>query len=78
MRRISPNEANATFLAAGLSPLTDYPGNAHAPWKSRCNTCGVISSPTVSRVRSGSGCRTCRRALAAKARRIDEGVGTGH
>ena len=44
--------------AAGLEPLTAYPG-AHAPWPCRCQRCHRTVTPRYRAVRAGSGCRYC-------------------
>ncbi|SCF73332.1 hypothetical protein GA0115254_114434 [Streptomyces sp. Ncost-T10-10d] len=52
-------KAQETMRAAGLQPLEPYPGS-QTPWRCRCTTCGLETSPTYSNVNSGSkGCRFC-------------------
>jgi hypothetical protein len=43
---------------AGLEPVGEYTGSTR-PWKSKCITCGQISSPRPKDVRNGHGCRYC-------------------
>lgn len=58
----NPDEARQLMLAAGLEPLTPYPGRTAAPWLCRCLGCGATVSPTRSRVQQGfRGCRSCGR-----------------
>ena len=43
----------------GLIPLIEFPG-ASKPWKSKCKSCGRISSPRLADLRMGhSGCKRC-------------------
>jgi len=44
--------------AAGLEPLTPYPG-ANLPWHSRCLGCACESTPRYANVRRGRSCRYC-------------------
>jgi len=55
---VDPEEAGAFMRAAGLEPLTAYPGRA-APWPCRCQRCHQAVSPRYGAVRNGSGCRYC-------------------
>lgn len=58
-RKIDPEEAAAVMRAAGLEPLTPYPGAA-THWACRCLHCDETVRPTLSNVRRGqSGCRSC-------------------
>ena len=57
-RAIDPAEAAAVMRAAGLEPLTTYPG-AHAPWPCRCQRCHETVTPRYRAVQAGSGCRYC-------------------
>lgn len=60
------------FLAHGLSPLVNYPGN-HKPWPSVHIPCGTRCAPYPSNVKHrGGGCETCARKTRGAARRIDE------
>ncbi|MFF4652569.1 hypothetical protein [Streptomyces sp. NPDC001380] len=66
-----PESAAAQMRAAGLEPLGPYPGSTNAPWPCRCLACGTPSSPRLSSVRTGYGCRHCgvqRRAAARRGR----------
>src|SRR5581483_5300207 len=51
--------AAEVMRAAGFEPVESYPGLAKAPWHCRCMRCGGISSPTLTNVRQGGGCRSC-------------------
>lgn len=57
---IAPEVAAERMRAAGIDPLTPYPG-ASTPWPSRCTTCGADVNPTYDAVvtRSTQGCRAC-------------------
>jgi hypothetical protein len=55
-RVIDPAEAAEVMRAAGLEPLTAYPG-AHAPC--RCQRCHEAVTPRYRAVQAGSGCRYC-------------------
>ena len=57
-RVIDPAEAAEVMRAAGLEPLTAYPG-AHAPWPCRCQRCHEAVTPRYRAVQAGSGCRYC-------------------
>jgi hypothetical protein len=57
-RAIDPAEAAEVMRAAGLEPLTAYPG-AHAPWPCRCQRCRETVTPRYRAVQAGSGCRYC-------------------
>jgi hypothetical protein len=66
-------EALADLDEAGWVPLEAYRG-ANRPWRSRHRACGTISTPTISNIRRGHGCRTCaaRRATEKSQRREAE------
>ena len=55
---VDPDEAASFMRAAGLEPLTAYPGRA-SPWPCRCQCCHQTVSPRYGAVRNGSGCRYC-------------------
>jgi hypothetical protein len=57
-RVIDPAEAAEVMRAAGLEPLTAYPG-AHAPWPCRCQRCHEAVTPRYRAVQAGSDCRYC-------------------
>ncbi|QTD95758.1 hypothetical protein S1361_38205 [Streptomyces cyanogenus] len=60
-RSLSAATATATMLAAGLEPLTPYPGQQLRPWLVRCVNCGHHSTPTLAFVRvHGHQCWACR------------------
>ncbi len=64
---VDPEVAAATMRAAGFEPLVPYPGRVEAPWSCRCMACGHESTPRLSIVRLGSGCRACAdRAIGAR------------
>lgn len=52
--------ASAVMLAAGVEPITRYPGTTQ-PWKCRCVTCHRVVTPSFGNVRRGvsKGCRYC-------------------
>jgi hypothetical protein len=64
---IDPAQAAEVMRAAGLEPLTAYPG-AHAPWPCRCQRCHEAVTPRYRAVqpcystiqRGSGGCRWCR------------------
>ncbi|GAA0553571.1 hypothetical protein GCM10009546_14550 [Actinomadura livida] len=59
-QRVPVEIAEATLCAAGRIPLEPYPGFTSVPWKSKCDQCDTVSSPTLSRVKSkGRCCRRC-------------------
>lgn len=64
-KRVDPEVAAEAMRAAGLEPLTAYPGN-RAPWPCRCQTCGREVSPRFNSIDQGQGgCTHCsRRAVA--------------
>lgn len=58
-RRIPLDEARQIFLDAGVEPLDTYV-NTGVPWRSRCLTCGEITSPTLANVKAGhKACKYC-------------------
>ncbi len=59
--RVDPKIARATMIAAGLIPLTQYPGNK-IPWPSKHKACGKEVSPTYLAIKRGQGpCKFCAR-----------------
>ncbi len=54
------HDPGSRMLAAGLYPLTEFPGNSNLPWEARCLTCNYVSATTLARVVKGVGCRYCR------------------
>lgn len=60
-QRVDPLEAVATMRAAGLEPLTEYPGSEE-PWKCRCVECGNEVFPRWGNAKRGQqGCGYCAR-----------------
>lgn len=58
-QRIDPGEAERIMTAAGLKPLTAYPGY-DAPWHCKCENCGREVSPRFHGVKGeGKGCKYC-------------------
>jgi transcriptional regulator with XRE-family HTH domain len=57
-RRVTPAEAVASMLDAGLRPIDPFPGQ-QSPWTAECMKCNSISRVRYSRVKSGVGCRVC-------------------
>lgn len=55
---VVPEAAATVMLAAGLEPLTEFPGAAR-PWLCLCQRCGKEVRPRYSSVRKGRGCRWC-------------------
>jgi hypothetical protein len=55
---VDPDDAATIMCAAGLEPLTVYPGT-HEPWPCRCLRCHRTVTPRYGAVRAGSGCRYC-------------------
>lgn len=54
---------------AGYKALVPYPGS-QLPWKAECKTCGKVSSPTLSNIRTlGSGCKFCAAQLKAEVKK---------
>jgi hypothetical protein len=58
-RRVTPAEAVAFMLDAGLRPLDPFPGQ-QSPWTAECKKCNSISRVRYSKVKAGVGCRVCR------------------
>lgn len=60
-KRTPERAAVAVMRAAGFDPLEPFQ-DAKTPWRSRCldPACGKESSPTLSRVKGGSGCGYCK------------------
>ena len=56
---VDPEVAAKTMRTAGFEPLVPYPGRVEDPWPCRCTVCGHESTPRMSVVRQGSGCRAC-------------------
>ena len=64
-------QAHQVMIDAGLNPLIEYPGKNSSPWKSECLRCGLVVSPALNSVKSGSkGCIKCGVASSAKAKVI--------
>lgn len=59
-RREDPNQAAASMRKAGFEPLEPYE-TCMTPRHCRCTACGRISTPTLSKIRSGRGCKYCAR-----------------
>ncbi|MFH8395765.1 hypothetical protein [Streptomyces sp. NPDC018036] len=59
-QREDPERAAASMLEAGLEPLEPYT-TTMTPWRCRCTTCSRTSTPTLSKIRSGRGCKYCAR-----------------
>jgi hypothetical protein len=55
---VDVEDAIQIMIAGGFEPLEDYSG-AGKPWKSKCVTCGFVSSPTFANVQNGSNCSKC-------------------
>ncbi len=61
------------MLAAGLKPLTPYPGRMNLPWSCLCLTCGDGTKPRLGHVlQGGRGCRRCGNADGAASNRVPE------
>lgn len=72
---IDPDEAAQLMRAAGLDPLTPYPGRNSTPWPCRCQTCHDVVTPCYSSViTNGAGCNSCGNRRAGDARRTSGGV----
>ena len=52
------NEALKQMKESGFNTLIPYPGS-NLPWKSQCQTCKKITSPTYRNVAKGIGCKFC-------------------
>ncbi|MFD6967418.1 hypothetical protein [Streptomyces sp. NPDC059949] len=59
-RREDPEHAAVSMREAGLEPLEPYT-TSMTPWRCRCTTCGRTSTPILSKIRSGRGCKYCAR-----------------
>ena len=57
--KINPKIALKKMIKAGFQPLEEYI-NIRTPWKSKCITCGKISSPLYKTVSKGSKCKYCQ------------------
>ncbi len=56
---VNPESAKKVMLAAGLTPLIEYPGSGK-PWLCKCQKCNREVSPRYAGVNSGlSGCKFC-------------------
>lgn len=60
--RIAATEGKSLRLMrkAGFEPVGEYQGTTR-PWKSKCVTCGKVSSPRPKDVKNEHGCRYCAR-----------------
>jgi hypothetical protein len=58
-RKINEKMAIAEMIEAGFKPLVAYKG-AGVPWQSKCLFCSNESTPNLSKVRKGSGCKFCK------------------
>jgi recombinational DNA repair protein (RecF pathway) len=68
---VDPDAAAVDMRAAGLEPLSPYPG-VDTPWPVRCLACGALGTPTLGSIRRGQGgCRPCGRRKANAAMRHD-------
>jgi hypothetical protein len=67
--RLDADFAAGVMRAAGLEPLTTYPGSK-VKWLCRCLTCGEEVSPLYSTVSRGiGGCEVCARRVTARLQR---------
>ncbi|MFF1872799.1 GIY-YIG nuclease family protein [Kitasatospora herbaricolor] len=57
-RKVDPAVAAADMRAAGLEALDPYT-TSMTPWRCRCTTCGREVTPTLTKIRTGGGCRFC-------------------
>jgi len=73
-KRKSKDEAIKIFKMYGRTPLEPYPELSTKPWKSKCNKCGLVGSPTLSTVlkRQNSQCRDCGSERSATAKRLTQ------
>ena len=55
---VDPEEAVKLMKKCGFKTLIAYPGS-NVPWKSQCETCKKITSPTYWNVSKGIGCKFC-------------------
>jgi len=61
--KLTHDEAAVVMLAAGLTPMTPYPGRAK-PWNSLCTVCNKMVSPSYANVKKRkSGCKFCAGAV---------------
>lgn len=56
--RMLPSDAEREFRAAGFEPLAPFPG-VKGSWPATCTTCKRTCTPSLSRVRGGTGCIHC-------------------
>jgi hypothetical protein len=73
-KRKSEQEAMTIFKKYGRTPLEPYPELSTKPWKSKCNACGLVGSPTLSTVirRQSSQCKDCGHKRSAVAKRLTQ------
>lgn len=73
-RKKTAIEAKNIFDSVGRTPLEPYPGLSTRPWKSKCNKCGLIGSPTLSTVlkRQNSQCENCGRKRTANSKKLSQ------
>jgi len=58
-KKLTNEEASVVMLAAGLTPLMEYPG-AREPWLCRCDGCGREVTPRRDNIVTGKGgCKFC-------------------
>ena len=58
-KAIDPAAARKTMIKAGVTPIVEFE-KGRAPWKSKCNTCKRIVTPSYVNVRNGhSACKYC-------------------
>ena len=55
---IDAKEAKQIMVKSGFAPKVEYPG-ANKPWKSVCKVCKKITSPNLTSVKLGIGCKFC-------------------
>ena len=70
-RVVDPDQAASVMVAAGLVPLTPYPGRNSRPWPCRCVTCQTVVTPCLTSVSRGAGCNACGNRRSAESRRLD-------
>ena len=71
-RRLTDAETRPVMEAAGLTPLTAYPG-ADVPWPCRCKVCGTEGAPRYHNVKKGrGGCVPCGIARRGVSHRVDD------
>jgi hypothetical protein len=56
--KIPDSEARTVMLKAGLAPLEPYPGLSKS-WLCKCKKCKKITSPNLSSIKKGIGCKFC-------------------